>query len=130
MIEAAANQDSFYDKNWRASQNYLMDLYLTEANCTTPECRAKAYERSSNDATGRLDCDINLGNSAWLWFMGKLFGKHVNAPATSLVFYICSSNRPLYCYLQFLRLSGMEMYVSNFFASRLSKRFIPGSLTL
>ena len=68
-IEAAGNQDEFYSENWRTSQRQLLESYLNEGNCTTSECRRVAFEGSVIDATGRSGCNVNIGNSAWLWFM-------------------------------------------------------------
>ncbi|KAG7345566.1 ion channel [Nitzschia inconspicua] len=68
QIEASDRQAAFYADVWKADQVRLYEQYLSEANCSTVECRNKAYSRSIDDATGSSMCDLNNGAAAWFWF--------------------------------------------------------------
>jgi hypothetical protein len=69
-LEAAGNQIDFYDEMWFLDQQQLYQQYLNDSNCTSDvSCQKEAHEKSVVDATGADMCDINVGGSAWFWFV-------------------------------------------------------------
>jgi hypothetical protein len=69
MLNAAENQGEFYSEMWRSDQARLYDQFLMDANCTEFDCRKDAFDRSIKDATGSSMCNVNIGASAWFWFI-------------------------------------------------------------
>jgi hypothetical protein len=69
MLNAAENQGEFYSEIWRSDQARLYDQFLMDVNCTEFDCRKDAFDLSIKDATGSSMCNVNIGASAWFWFI-------------------------------------------------------------
>lgn len=71
QLKAASSQEDFYFRSWKLNQTMLYEQYMLESNCTNVllPCQQEAYNRSVEEATGSTMCDINLGASAWFWFV-------------------------------------------------------------
>ena len=70
QLVAAGNQSEFYRGMWLLDQRNLYEQYIIDANCTSSSsCQKDAHAKSIGAATGSDMCDINLGASAWFWFV-------------------------------------------------------------
>lgn len=67
QIEAANDQPIFFERTWNQSRVSLYEEY--SANCTSLECMESASDRSLAEATGEAHCGVNIGASAWFWFV-------------------------------------------------------------
>jgi hypothetical protein len=75
QINASANQNFFFQRQWTRDQQRLAQQYLEERGCQRPTvnwtrdgCVLSAIVDSVTDATGGRDCATNTGSSAWFWF--------------------------------------------------------------
>lgn len=65
MIRAAhpAQQEEYYEQEWRLMQETLYEKYLPELGDDY-----EAYLRSVQEATGASACEENMGGTAWFFF--------------------------------------------------------------